>query len=1028
MKLSDLLTKYKQLPIVDRMLYTMDMPVSSFVTIRKQNQNGDLSYLVEPTKDFCNCTGSISTRILLNSSLELEMADCGCLEHYRKKECVHTTLLYALALKSLNPTEFEKEIEAYQKTKRVIEQGLILNKLADDLRTNSSYFKKIHLTPEINSEGGALYLSLHIGYDKEYIIKSISEFILNMETNRYYSYGQKLAFVHSYEVLDDTSKEFYSFLLNISHEDSLKNIKIKRSQFLKILEIYHTSGLYISKEGAKPIFYMIEAIDQVKVILDKEGLYLNAPAESKALTCGVNSAYFIGTDKIYAYHFKKRNEAIIFSNLFKSADQKIRIEGNEQDFISNLLPVIKREVTIENSFYESFRLPDVVIHSYFVYKNGFIINEPNIEVEKKYMNTPYVMQILDGYYKCLETFGFISNDEGEYYLNTLELQYQFLTTDLSTLKNYGDVFFDETVKKITLKKSRKVNVAISYNVGLLDFKIQNEKLTIEEIQAMLSAYRHRKKFVKLKNDVLMEIKEEDVKELDNFLEDFNIDLQDLGKPISKPLSYVLKLISDVGTNVVCDERLSVMIAEIQSFKQIPDLPDSNFLQVLRPYQVEAFKWLRMLAKFGFGGILADDMGLGKTLEIISFLASDTIKKPTLIVCPMSLIYNWENECVKWNLDIPVRLVIGSALEREEIIQQIDFDQKAIYITSYDSLRRDVEHYKKEFRFIVADEAQYIKNQNALKSAAIKQLKSQMNFALTGTPIENGLADLWSIFDYLMPGYLASYSRFKSRYEALILHDDQETLEVLKKRVQPFILRRTKKDVLKELPEKSEEIYYCRMDDKQEEIYHTYVERIKHTLKNNGKDILSLITRLRQICITPELIFNESFSSAKLNLALELIQRAIASNHRILVFSQFSSVFPILASMLDAEAIPYFILDGKTKSLERMELADSFNSNPNIKVFMISLKAGGTGLNLVGADMVIHLDPWWNVSAENQATDRAYRIGQTRNVHVLKLVCKDTIEEKVLLLQKVKRELADTIIHSEEKNIVLTKEEIFKLLD
>ncbi len=387
-----------------------------------------------------------------------------------------------------------------------------------------------------------------------------------------------------------------------------------------------------------------------------------------------------------------------------------------------------------------------------------------------------------------------------------------------------------------------------------------------------------------------------------------------------------------------------------------------------------------------------------------------------------------NECVKWNLDIPVRLVIGSALEREEIIRQIDFDQKAIYITSYDSLRRDVEHYKKEFRFIVADEAQYIKNQNALKSAAIKQLKSQMNFALTGTPIENGLADLWSIFDYLMPGYLASYSRFKSRYEALILHDDQETLEVLKKRVKPFILRRTKKDVLKELPEKSEEIYYCRMDDKQEEIYHTYVERIKHTLKNNGKDILSLITRLRQICITPELIFNESFSSAKLNLALELIQRAIASNHRILVFSQFSSVFPILASMLDAEEIPYFILDGKTKSLERMELADSFNSNPNIKVFMISLKAGGTGLNLVGADMVIHLDPWWNVSAENQATDRAYRIGQTRNVHVLKLVCKDTIEEKVLLLQKVKRELADTIIHSEEKNIVLTKEEIFKLLD
>ncbi|MDE5566550.1 MAG: Snf2 family helicase, partial [Anaeroplasmataceae bacterium] len=262
----------------------------------------------------------------------------------------------------------------------------------------------------------------------------------------------------------------------------------------------------------------------------------------------------------------------------------------------------------------------------------------------------------------------------------------------------------------------------------------------------------------------------------------------------------------------------------------------------------------------------------------------------------------------------------------------------------------------------------------------------------------------------------------------IMNHDEETLDILTKRVQPFILRRTKKDVLKDLPEKSEEIYYCKMDEKQEELYKTYVENIKLDLKKNGNQVLSLITRLRQICITPELIYDEPFYSSKLALALELITRAISANHRILIFSQFASVFPILAKMLEQENISYYILDGTTKAVKRMEMVDNFNQNQEIKAFLISLKAGGTGLNLVGADMVIHLDPWWNVSAENQATDRAYRIGQTKNVHVLKLVCKNTIEEKVLLLQKAKSELADSIIHSEDSNVKLTKGEILQILD
>ena len=828
-------------------------------------------------------------------------------------------------------------------------------------------------------------------------------------------------------MLDDESKEFYGFLLSISHENALKTIQIKKSQFLKILEIYHNSGIYYSSETKKTKFYNLTEIEKVNLILDDECLHIEMPKATEQLVCGVNNAYFIGEEQIFIYHFKKRNEAMIFNALFKCKTNALWIEANETDFISNLLPMLKKDITIEDSFYQKYHLPEVSITSYFHYEEGVIINAPKIEVEKKYRNTPYVGQILDGYTKLLDSFGFVKGTKDTFELNAVEDQYAFLTADLSGLKNYGEIFFDSSMKKIKLKKSNRVHVYISFNVGLLDFKFDGQELTIDEIEAMLEAYHNKKRYVKLKNDVILEVKEEDAKNLDNFLEDFNLTNEKLSSSISKPMNYLLKLVDEDSENIHCDEKLYQMIKKVQEYKNSNVLPDEEFLKILRPYQVEAFKWLSMLAEFGFGGILADDMGLGKTLEIISFIAKDNKKKPTLIVCPMSLIYNWENECRKWNLDVPVQLIIGGATEREEIISSIDYKKKSIYITSYDSLRRDIDHYKNKFRIIVADEAQYIKNQNALKSAAIKQIDAELRFALTGTPIENGLADLWSIFDYLMPGYLSNYHHFKARYEALIMEDDEETLLQLKKRVQPFILRRTKQDVLTELPEKIEEVYYCKMEGKQEELYQTYVEKIKNDLQEEGNHILALITRLRQICISPQLFFEEEVSSAKLNLALELITRAISSNHRILLFSQFASIFPILAGMLDAEGISYFELDGSTTAHKRIELVEEFNMNPSVKVFMISLKAGGTGLNLTGADMVIHLDPWWNVSAENQATDRAYRIGQTKNVHVIKLVTIHSIEEKVMLLQHLKSGLADQILLSQGQKISLSKEDVLELI-
>ena len=397
---------------------------------------------------------------------------------------------------------------------------------------------------------------------------------------------------------------------------------------------------------------------------------------------------------------------------------------------------------------------------------------------------------------------------------------------------------------------------------------------------------------------------------------------------------------------------------------------------------------------------------------------------------MSLVYNWQIECEKWGYDNNVTLILGSSEDREAIIKSIIPNQKLLYVTSYDSLRRDSQLYSNvKFRYIIADEAQFIKNQFAQKSEAIKSLNSEINFALTGTPIENGLADLWSIFDFLMPGYLSNYNHFKNRYESLIIHDDTEALNNLKKRVAPFILRRTKKDVLKDLPDKIEDYYYCKMESKQREVYDSFVLKLKDDLNNGASNVLALLTRLRQVCITPELIYQEPFANTKIDMALDIIKSSIEAGHRILLFSQFAQSFPIISRELDNMGIKHFILDGQTKAKIRMDMVEEFNKNEDYKIFIISLKAGGTGLNLTGADMVIHLDPWWNSSAEAQATDRTYRIGQTKNVTVIKLICKDTIEEKVIHLQKLKKELAESIVVEDDKKpFKLTKKEILELLD
>ena len=470
------------------------------------------------------------------------------------------------------------------------------------------------------------------------------------------------------------------------------------------------------------------------------------------------------------------------------------------------------------------------------------------------------------------------------------------------------------------------------------------------------------------------------------------------------------------------------VNSIQNYKKTSYYIPENLKSLLKPYQLEANSWLNTLAKNGFGGILADDMGLGKTIETISLLLGDEKQMPSLVVCPMSLVYNWQQEIIKWNVDIKCVPISGNQTLRKELITNIKQDEKIIYITSYDSLRRDLKNYSTKFRFIIADEAQYIKNQFAQKSEAIKMIDSEVRFALTGTPIENGLQDVWNIFDFIAPGYLSNYQVFKTRYENLILNRDKGALRRLRSKLMPFILRRTKKDVLKDLPDKTESIYYTKLSDEEQKLYDANVLKLKEDLiRADGAVVLSMLTRLRQICVDPKMYLTDyKEDSSKLLLCVDILKKSISGGHKTLIFSQFTSVFPSLEKLLNNEGIRFLKITGSTKAEERVHLVNQFNES-DIPVMLISLKAGGTGLNLQSADTVIHLDPWWNVSVENQATDRAHRIGQKNQVNVIKLVAKNTIEDKVLELQRAKKNLADSILDYANAD-KLTLSDIKELLD
>lgn len=622
--------------------------------------------------------------------------------------------------------------------------------------------------------------------------------------------------------------------------------------------------------------------------------------------------------------------------------------------------------------------------------------------------------------------------------------FAFLYEGMDVLFSMGTVNATASFTALKMRRKPRIGASVSLEGSLLDIDLDLDGLDISELSDILDSYRKRKAYHRLKDGTFMVLDSDDIGDLATLFENLRIGKRELVKEKLRIPAY-----RALYLNTLMEQRHSLSFSGSESFRNVVrdmtapiekdwQLP-KDLKADLRPYQKDGFLWLRTISSFGFGGILADEMGLGKTVQMLSLILSlneSGEKGCSLVVCPASLIYNWKSEIMKFAPTLTCAVVAGKQAERERIISE--HDSYDVLVTSYDLIKRDMVFYR-DVRFLVEviDEAQYIKNHFTEASKAVKVIDARLRFAMTGTPIENRISELWSIFDFLMPGFLYGRETFRKDFEIPIMREtDGEAANRLKMMTGPFILRRLKTNVLKDLPEKIEEIKVSKLTGKQRRLYDANVLKIKNALaKTDNSDfdkskieILSELTRLRQLCCDPSLIYDDyDGESAKRVLCMDLIESAIDGGNKVLVFSQFTSMLSLLHPELEARGIRYYEITGSTKSSDRLTLAQQFNKD-DVPVFLVSLKAGGTGLNLTGANIVIHYDPWWNTAVQNQATDRAHRIGQQKVVTVYKLIAEDTIEEKILLLQKDKSNLADEILSGSVQGIgSLSREALMEIL-
>lgn len=938
--------------------------------------------------------------------------------------------------------------------------------------------------PDTHGRGGHASLSLRMGQDRLYLVRDIKKLLSCIEKNEEMPMGKKFTYVPSKYEFDKEDQELIDLLKEIYESEKLADslspnpgrasIFAERQVYLTDSNVKRFFGIYAGKTFKARIHgnehedvKILNADVPVDFLLSGEGpdLILNIEFEGALLPLTADGEYFYAGGRIYRISMQQSEylKPFYLAMLYQKGRKLRFIEEDKQRFVSEILPFAEKagrlviseqvqsmieEIPLEAEVYLDRAGSDITADVKFIY--GEHIINPFAPPVKIATGEKLLIRDIHKEESILDTLGAVDFKvkDGRISLSGDDHIYEFVFRLVPRLQEYAVVYYSENFKHMNLRASVTFSARLRLNADtdMLEFTFNADGIDRSELAGIMASLAKKKKYYQLRNGSFLDLASREFTDLDDFIGRMDLDAEDLQKefilvPKYRAL-YLDQNIREAGIHNI--ERNRAFKEFVQNIREPEDMEfpiPPNLRGSLREYQKFGFKWLKTLDHYKLGGILADDMGLGKTIQLIALLLSARAEKgpkPSLAIVPTSLVFNWCAELDKFAPDLKYAAIAGNRETRLELLAKAgEFD---LLITSYPLIRRDIEKYADlGFRYCILDEAQHIKNPNSRNARAVKLVSSENRFALTGTPMENNLTELWSIFDFVLPGYLHSHGRFNEKYVQPVSGDEgYEVLKDLGKQIKPFTLRRLKREVLSELPEKLENTLIAELTEEQKKLYLAFMEDIKGEIEKDIEEygfersqirILAALTRLRQICCHPSLFMeNYQGGSGKMLLLDEILQESLDGGHRILLFSQFTAMLQLIRKKLTEEKIEHLYLDGSTPASERGFLVNSFNEGVG-KVFLISLKAGGIGLNLTGADTVIHFDPWWNPAVEDQATDRTYRIGQKKSVYVLRLVTRGTIEEKILKLQEKKKELIDAVIQPGETLLTkMTREDIEALFE
>lgn len=987
---------------------------------------------------------------------------CSCPQFEKKHLCKHIAA-------AMLAYESQREDPAVVKSDYWVQDMLKLYTERSVRQTQLALDRPVRLVPRLHpGYGGYPSFSFQVGCEKLYVVQDVKKFVENVLHRETVSYGKSLKFCHAPEQFDQDTQKIIALLMDqfvigrtmaytpytYHHETASFSGHQKRQIILTGRAFDQFFDLFQDKTVApgngKQGYIFAGRDPEVTLSLEKQGgaAKLQARMEEGAWS------FFGSPQNLYALgpgwllRCSQRFREAVYPLLENGTQWMTLALSDLPTFCGCVLPEIQDSVNIEDpeELLQEYLPEECVPCFYFDIEDNLLSLEINFRYDTVLFSC--FEEPEEAVKRDLRTeqtaLAFVEErmrirKENRFIMAAGDAVYDFLLEELEKFQELGEVYLTDRLREKQIQPSRSV-VGISVSDGSLLMDFDTGGFPPEELESLYQSLLKRRRYHKLPDGRYLPLEGSAWETLAEMAHILQLSPKELKQgQVKLPAFRALYLDSVLSGREDIQIRKDQWFRElIRNFKSVPEssyaLPE-GLEDVLRPYQKEGFQWLKTLSSYGFGGILADEMGLGKTLQMIAFLASlDPAEQcgPSLIVCPASLILNWADELDKFAPELTYTLIMGTAKERAAQIAA--GEGRNVWVTSYELLRQDIERYAPlQFTCCVLDEAQHIKNQSTLASKAVKRIDCRQRFVLTGTPIENRLSELWNLFDFLMPGYLFSHSGFVQNLEKpAVKSKDAEAMEQLRRLVRPFLLRRMKQDVLKELPPKLEYIRGIPLSEAEKKVYYASSAAARKSLTGGegGKlAILAALTELRQICCAPDLRFeNYTGPCSKLEACMELCAGMAENGHQILLFSQFTSMLDRIRARLDAMNISHFTLQGSTPKAKRAQLVKAFNAG-GASVFLISLKAGGTGLNLTAADVVIHYDPWWNPAAQEQATGRAHRLGQRASVQVYKLIAKDTIEEKILALQSRKAELMDAVTDGGGNGILdMSREELLALFD